>query len=112
MNEKRGPGGPPGSGMIVHVVRLTPKAAAEVRRRAEIAGPRYRKEEADATASEIIEMLADGRLLLISDDMLAAATWLQDARALCPNEQAQRGLDQLIAALWSARARDTSLAPQ
>jgi hypothetical protein len=35
--------------------------------------------------------------------MLAALPYLATARELCFSEQAQRGLDQLIAALWVAR---------
>lgn len=103
MSEKKERGGPPGSGATVHVVRLRPKAAAEVRRRAMIAGERYRKEEANETASDIIEFLADVRLLLITDDMLSALPWLQETRGMCVDEIAQRGLDQLIAALWTAK---------
>jgi hypothetical protein len=43
------------------------------------------------------------RTILITSDMLAALAYLQTARELCFSEQAQRGLDQLIAALWMAR---------
>lgn len=99
---KRKRGGPDGSGMTVRNVTLSERAAAEVRRRSALLGPRQRKDEASRTASEIIEWLADGRLLLITEDMIAAAVWLQEARGMCPNEQAQCGLDQLIAGLWRA----------
>lgn len=99
-------GGPPGSGATVRVVTLSEKAAAEIKRRATIAGPRYRKEEADATASEIIERLAARQLLLITEDMRAALPWLVEIKRQCPNEIAQRGLDQLIAGLWVADLSD------
>jgi hypothetical protein len=100
---KKRRGGPPGSGMTVRVVTLSEKAAGEVRRRSALLGPRQRKDEASRTVSEIIEQLADGQLLLITDEMRAAVVWLQEARGVCFDETAQRGLDQLISGLWVAR---------
>lgn len=92
-------GPPPGTGLSVRRVTLSNKAARYVRARATIAGPRYTKADANATASAILEAAADGRLLRITNDMIAARAYLQNARALCFSEQAQRGIDQLIAAL-------------
>ena len=93
-------GGNRGGGTTVRKVELSEKAAQELRRRATITGERYRKEEADAAASEVIELLADGRLFILSADVHAALPWIEEARRMCPDETAQRGLDQLIAALW------------
>lgn len=98
-------GGDHGGGTTIRRVELTDAAARELRRR--ITGnysTRYRKEEADAAASEIIERLTDGQLLLLTDDMRAALPWLEEIKRQCPSEQAQRGIDQLTAALWSAYA--------
>lgn len=95
-------GGDHGGGTIVRTIVLSDKAAEYVKRRATINGPRYRKQEANATASAILEAGADNRLLYITDDMIAASAYLQEARGMCFNEQAQRGIDQLIAALWTA----------
>jgi mono/diheme cytochrome c family protein len=46
---------------------------------------------------------AQMRTILITSDMLAALAYIQTARDMCFDEVAQRGLDQLIAALWTAR---------
>jgi hypothetical protein len=43
------------------------------------------------------------RTILITSDMIAALAYVQTAREQCFSEPAQRGLDQLIAALWAAR---------
>jgi hypothetical protein len=88
-----------GGGTTIRRVNLSEKAAQELRRRATITTTRYRKEDADAAASDILEHLAAGRLLLISSDIRAALPWIEEARGQCFNEAAQRGLDQLIAAL-------------
>lgn len=98
-------GGNHGGGTTITRVTLTPAAARELRRR--ITGDyvtRYRKADADAAASELLEHLAAGRLLLLTDDMAAALPWLEEARAMCVDEAAQRGLDQLIAGLWTVSA--------
>ncbi len=93
-------GGNRGGGTVVERVTLTPAAAAYVKRKATIGGPRYRKEEASATASMIIE--AAERSIYITEDTIAALAYIQEARGMCFSEQAQRGLDQIIAALWAA----------
>lgn len=100
-------GGDRGGGTTVKRVDLSEAAAEELRRRAQVSGARYRKEEANATASAILEALAKGQatLLLVSDDILATLPWLSEIRGQCFNEQAQHGLDQLIAALWTASNR-------
>lgn len=93
-------GGDHGGGTTIKRVTLTDSAARELRRR--ITGDyatRYTKTHADAATSEILEMLAAGRLLHLTDDMRAAVFWLEEARRMCFDEQAQRGLDRLIAAL-------------
>lgn len=92
-------GGDRGGGTTIRKVELSERAALELRRRATITTTRYRKADANAAASDILEHLAAGRLLLISDDMRAALPFLETARAQCFNGQAQRGFDQLIAAL-------------
>jgi hypothetical protein len=99
---KKSRGGNHGGGTTVKTVVLTDQAAAYVKRKATINGPRYRKEEANSTASTIIE--AAERSIYITEDMIAAVAYLQEARGMCFSEQAQRGLDQLIAALWTAKA--------
>lgn len=104
IKEPKPRGGNHGGGTTVKTVVLSDKAAAYVKRRATIGGPRYRKEEANATASAILEYGADDRLLFITPDMIAACAYLQEARGLCFSEDAQRGLDQLIAALWVVKA--------
>lgn len=103
-------GGNRGGGTTVKRIDLSDVAAEELRRRSQVAGTRYRKEEANATASTILETLAAGRtaLLVVSSDVLAALPWLEQARAQCFSEEAQRGLDQLIAALWTAKNRQTT----
>lgn len=101
---KKPRGGNHGGGTTVKTVVLSDKAAAYVKRRATINGTRYRKEEANATASAILE--AQDRMLFITEDMIAAVAYLQEARSVCFSEQAQRGLDQLIAALWVVKAAD------
>jgi hypothetical protein len=97
-------GGNHGGGTTIKLVELTDTAARELRRR--ITGDyatRYNKEQANAAVSEVLELLAAGRLLPISDDTRAALPFLQDARRMCFHEDAQRGLDQLIAALLTMR---------
>ena len=96
-NGKRG--GDRGGGTTIRNVFLSERAAAELRRRATIASTRYRKADANAAASDIIEHLVAGRLLLLSDDMRAALPWLEKARQECFLEDAAHGLDQLIAAI-------------
>ena len=91
-----------GGGATVKVVALSDTAAQFVKRKATIAGKRYRKEEANATASAIIE--ASACAIYPTDDMRAAIFWLQEARAMCFSDEAQRGLDQLIAALMTSTA--------
>jgi len=93
-----------GGGTTIRRVNLSEKAAQELRQRATITTTRYRKEDADEAASDILEHLAAGRLLLLSDDMRAALPWLEAARAQCFHEDAQRGLDQIIAALLVMQA--------
>lgn len=93
-------GGPPGSGTTVKVIELTPKAAELVKSRATIAGTRYTKAEANATASAIIE--ASARAISVTPVMRAVLPWLEEAKRICISEDAQRGLDQLIAAIWTA----------
>jgi hypothetical protein len=100
-----------GGGTTIRRLELqSDKAALELRRRATGAygGIRYGKADANAAATLVFELAADGRLLHITDDMLAAVSWLQEARAMCVSGNAQRGLDQLIAALWAAQAQQTN----
>lgn len=50
------------------------------------------------TPEQMVEaLIQDG--LLLTPDIRAALPWLEEARRMCFNEQAQRGLDQPIAAL-------------
>lgn len=98
------PNGPPtGSGTLVRRVTLSERAAAYVKARAQITGPRYTKADANATASTILEAGANDRLICVTDDMIATVAYLQDARGMCFSETAQHGFDQLIAALETAR---------
>lgn len=100
IKESRPRGGDYGGGTTIKRIELTEQAARELRRR--ITGDyatRYNKAQADAAASELIEWHAAGRLLYLTEDMRAALPFLQDARRMCFDEQAQRGLDQLIAVL-------------
>jgi hypothetical protein len=101
-DKKRGGDRGPASGTTIRNVTLSEPAARELRRRATITTTRYRKEDADEAASDILEHLAAGRLLLLSDDIRAALPWLETARSQCFHEDAARGLDQLIAAILSA----------
>lgn len=100
-------GGDFGGGPTVRRIDLSDAAAEELRRRSQVTGTRYRKEEANQTASAILETLATGQaaLLVVSSDVLAALPWLEQTRDMCFNEEAQRGIDQLIAALWTAKNR-------
>jgi hypothetical protein len=105
-------GGDHGGGTTIRHLELQSETAArELRRRATGAhgGMRYRKADANAAATELLEQAADHRLLYLTSDMLAALPWLQEARQMCESEDAQRGLDQLIAALWTAKARQQDL---
>lgn len=104
MTEEKLPHGQRGGGSVVRRLDVSETAAAYVKRRATISGPRYRKEEANATASAILEALASGALVTLpmTPDLRAALPWLEEARRSCISEDAQRGLDQLIAAVWTA----------
>lgn len=96
-------GGNRGGGTTIRRVELqSDKAARELRRLATGAygGERYRKEDANEAVTQLLELAADHRMLALSPDMLAALPFLQDARRMCFLEDAQRGLDQIIAALW------------
>lgn len=100
LGDKKERGGDHGGGTTIKRVELTESAARELRRR--ITGDfstRYNKSQADRAASEILELLAARRLLLLTDDMRAALPLLQEARERSSGD-AQRGLDQIIAALW------------
>lgn len=103
MDNPKPRGGNHGGGTTVKTVVLSEKAARYVKQRATILGERYRKEEANSTASTILEAGANDRLIYITDDMIASISFLMDARAMCFSETAQRGIDQLIAALETAR---------
>lgn len=99
-------GGDFGGGPLVrHVELLTDAAARELRRRATVTGTRYRKDEANITVTELLELLAAQRLMLITPDMRAALPCLTEARQTCQDEAAARGLDQLIAAIWTVEAQ-------
>jgi hypothetical protein len=101
-------GGNRGGGTTVRRLELqSEKAARELRRLATGAysGARYRKVDANATATELLEQAADHRLLYLTDDMLTALSWLSETRRRCVSENTQRGLDQLIAALWTAQGQ-------
>jgi len=104
--EKQRRGGNRGGGSTIHRLELQSGAAArELRRR--ITGDyasRYTKAQANQAVTELLEMLAANRLLYLTDDMRAALPWLQEARAQCFSEEAQRGLDQLIAAILVVEA--------
>jgi len=91
-----------GGGTTIRKVELSECAALELRRRATITTTRYRKADANAAASDILEHLAAGRLLPPSRDIRAALPVLEEARRMCFHEDARRGLDQLIAAILFA----------
>jgi len=76
---------------------LSDKAARLVRRRATIIGTRYTKDEANKTASAILE--AQDRMLYITEDMIAALPVLEAARQQSSGTE-ERGLAQIVAALW------------
>lgn len=96
-------GGNHGGGSVVRRVSLSERASAYVKARATITGPRYTKDDANRTASTILEAGANDRLIYVTDEMIATIAYLQDARTMCFSETAQRGIDQLIAALETAR---------
>lgn len=94
-------GGNHGGGPTITRVELTSTAARELRRR--VTGDyatRYTKAQANAAASEVLDLLAAGRLMFITDDMRAMLAWLMESRATALGE-VQHGIDQLIAALWT-----------
>lgn len=62
-----------------------------------------RLEDAQQAGENRSELLTRVATIIFSDDMIAALPWLQEARGMCFSESAQRGLDQLIAALWVAK---------
>lgn len=96
-------GGDRGGGTTVRDVKLSELAAAELRRRANPLGTRYRKAEADAAASALLEALASGTAIVLPTAAIAPAlVWLEEARAACFSEDGQRALDHLIAAIRSA----------
>lgn len=101
-------GGDHGGGPLVRRVELSEAAARYIKRRATILSTRYRKADADATATAILEALATGTavVLPVGDDLCAAVQWLQEARAMCISEAAQRGIDQIIAAIRTARSQE------
>ena len=88
------------------VVDLSERAAQHLRRRSLANGPRFTRAQASAAANAIIEAHASNRLLFISNDILSAVEWLVEAKRICASEDAQRGLDQLIAALRTAQTND------
>lgn len=90
-------GGNRGGGTTVKAVVLTPKAASIVKQRATIAGPRYTKEDANRTASALLE----APRISITPAMRAALPALEAARQQACGE-VEQGLAELIAALWSA----------
>jgi len=98
-------GGDRGGGPLPRRIDLSEPASLWLKQRATILGTRYRREEASAAANTIFEAVASGTVILlpVSADLFAAVPWLQEARAMCVSEEAQRGLDQLIAALWTAQ---------
>lgn len=101
MSDKTKRGGNRGGGTTPRRVTLSTSAARHLRQRAQlVATERYTSEAASEAASAIIEAHAAGRLVLVTDDMRAALPWLEQARQQCFNEDARRGLDQIIAALW------------
>lgn len=98
-------GGNHGGGSTIRRVELTEAAARELRLR--ITGDyasRYTKEQASGAASAHYEQLSRHEWLYLTDDMAAALPYLELARDQCFSDQAQRGLDQLIAALWAKSA--------
>lgn len=97
-----------GGGPLPRTIDLTEDVARWLKQRAALTDKRYRRADASAAANAIFEAIASGATLPpASSDMLAALPFLQDARRMCFHEDAQRGLDQLIAALWAAQnARD------
>jgi len=96
-------GGDHGGGTTVKAVALPPKAAALVKARATISGPRYTKDEANKTASALLEAFADRQIIVITPDMRATLPALEAARQRSTGD-AERGLAQLIAAIWTSAA--------
>jgi hypothetical protein len=100
-------GGDFGGGPLPRRLTLTEKAARFVRQRATITGTRATTEAMQATASQVLEAMADGALVWIlnTEDVQASVVWLQEARAMCASEAGQRGLDQIQAAILTAQAK-------
>lgn len=106
IKEPKPRGGDHGGGTTVKAVVLTPKAAAHVKARATITGTRYTKEAASSSASAMLEAFADRQIIVITPDMRAALPALEDARQRCTGD-VERGLAQLIAAIWTSAASPT-----
>ncbi|MDQ2995475.1 MAG: hypothetical protein M3R61_00245 [Chloroflexota bacterium] len=94
-------GGDHGGGTTVKAVVLTAKAAALVKARATISGRRYTKDAANASASALLEAFVDRQIIAITPDMRAALPALEAARRQATGE-AEQGIAQLIAAIWTS----------
>lgn len=109
-------GGNRGGGTTPRRITLTTEAARALRRLAQPADPlaRFTAEAASAAASDLIAQAAGRRLVYLTDDMLAALPYIEIelARGQCFSDEARRGLDQLVAALWAASAATQAEAPQ
>lgn len=66
-------------------------------------------EDAQRPGENRSELLTRVATIIFSDDMIAALPWIQEARGMCFSESAQRGLDQLIAALWVAKNKQEEI---
>lgn len=101
-------GGDYGGGTLPRRVVLSERAARLLKERSRFGGPRFTTAQASAATNAIIEAAADHRLLYISDDILSATEWLVEAKRICFSPDAQRGIDQLIAALRTAQTATTT----
>jgi len=98
-------GGDHGGGPTPRNLTISAKAAAWVRAHTTQRGTRMKADAMSATVSSIFEQLAAGRALLIPTAAVAAAVpWLETARAQCVDVNAQRAIDNVIAAIWAATA--------
>lgn len=101
-------GGNHGGGTTIRRIWLSDVAARYVREHTQGEDGRQSQEAAEAWVNARLEGEASGllTLLLVTDDIRAAIAWLAEQRAALPHDTPEaRGIDQFIAAIWTATGR-------
>lgn len=102
-------GGNHGGGTTIRRIWLSGVAARYVRGHTQSEDGRQTQEAAEAWVNARLEGEANGCVapILVTDDIRAAIVWLAEQRGALPHDTPEaRGIDQLIAAIWTAEARN------